>query len=209
MSHLDKKLLGAGAVMVALSSFVPNPFMAGDAWAQASASDTMDITAKVVNPLNVKQLNALDFGEFAVKSTGTYNFKAGGTATLTAGAGVIVTPGTVGQVQLEAPQSAAFTLSIPELSTGTAIQLLTAGTTMGTVPSKTLKVTQIYLKGSAKFATSASKTFTGPGGQTATGFQITDTGEVGTMTVGGSLTFGITQVEGVDYSGSYTLIQTF
>ncbi len=64
MSHLNKKALGTGVAMVALSTFVPNPFLTGDAWAQASASDTMNITAKIVNPLGVSQLTKLNFGTF-------------------------------------------------------------------------------------------------------------------------------------------------
>jgi hypothetical protein len=204
MSHLNKKALGMGVAMVALSSFVPNPFLTGDAWAQASASDTLDISAKVVNPLGVDQQTELDFGTFAVKSTGSYTIDAtgGGTAI---NSGVVIGAGAPGAVNLTAPQNASFTLSIPELSGATDVITLKV-TPAATAASKTLFVDELYFKNSTKMA-AFTETFSG-GNNSYGSATVTDAGGIGTMAIGGKLNFTADNIPG-NYSGSYTLIATF
>ena len=56
VARSSKATAKVGAVAVTLSAFVPNPYVVGDAFAQATAADTMNVTAKIVNPLIVFQL---------------------------------------------------------------------------------------------------------------------------------------------------------
>ena len=201
MSHLNKKALGTGVAMVALSTFVPNPFLTGDAWAQASASDTMNITAKIVNPLGVSQLTKLNFGTFAVKSAGVLTLQsAAGGSIITKG--VIISAGTNGKVALTAPKSATFTLSIPEFAAGV-LTLSTAGA--GGATSKTIKVVKLLYKATAKMA-AYTKTFKS-GGNVRTG-AVVNSGTIGNVSIGGILNFKANNVPGT-YTGTYTLLSTF
>lgn len=200
MSHLNKKALGTGVAMVALSSFVPNPFLTGDAWAQASASDTLNITAKIVNPLGVSQLTKLNFGTFAVKSAGDLSINSAGVHVISKG--VIISSGTNGKVALTAPKSATFTVSIPDFAAGV-ITLSTAGA--GGATSKTIKVTKLFVKATANMA-GYTKTFKS-GGNVRTGAKVT-TGTIGNVAIGGIVQFKANNLPGT-YTGSYTMLTTF
>ena len=49
LARSSKAAAKVGAVAVTLSAFVPNIFIIDDAYAQANASDTLNVTAKIVN----------------------------------------------------------------------------------------------------------------------------------------------------------------
>ncbi len=207
---LNQKRLGASAAVVALSAFVPNLFMAGDAMAQATASDTLKISASVTNPLGVNSATTLNFGTFAVNATaGVLTFDQ---ATTTISNGVIVNTGALGSVTFTAPKEATFTISIPEFNPGDI--KLTTGAAGGATPSKTMTVTLL------KFvSTNATKfTFGGAGGADATfsdGAATTTAkilaaaaGTTGKATIGGVLNFTPDQLTG-GYDGTYTVSITF
>jgi len=205
MSNINKKVLGAGAALVALSSFVPNPFMmSGQALAQATATATLSISASVVNPLNVKQLAKLNFGVFAVTANnGSVTFKTAGE---TFNNGFKITSGTLGKITFTAPQNATFTISIPDY-VATAIKISAGG---GGSAAKTMKVDAIYIDATAKIVhgggADALKTYNNADNdQTA---KITDAGGVGKATVGGHMNFKPTNIVGV-YTGTYTILMTF
>ena len=75
------------ATLVVLSAFVPNLLLTDDAIAQATAGDTMHLSAKVVNPLEVTpSVNfQLNFKSFAIKGTGSYLLMPGGTQSISNG----------------------------------------------------------------------------------------------------------------------------
>lgn len=201
MSHLNKKALGTGVAMVALSSFVPNPFLTNDAFAQATASDTMNITAAIVNPLSVNELTKLNFGTFAVKSAGALSINNAGATTITNG--VVISAAALGKVSLKAPANATFTLSIPDFAASDITLSHSGG---GGAASKTLLVTKIFIRAtSSKFAT-YTKTFQSAQNVQA-GAKIT-TGTTGTAAIGGRLTFTADNIPGT-YTGTYNLISTF
>ena len=110
MSHSQKRMLAAGAVMVGLSSFVPNPFMTGKAFAQATASTTLHMAASVVNPLAISQSTSLNWGQFAVNGGGNVTIKAAAaTAVILPAVGFKLANGTAGKVHISAPASAIST----------------------------------------------------------------------------------------------------
>jgi len=207
MSHLHKKVLGAGAAMVALSAFVPNPFLIGEAMAQATAQDTMNVTAKIINPLKVVQLTKMNFGSFAVGNTdATIKLTAGGAVAVVAGDPVIIGGDVNGKVSFQAPQNVLFTISIPDLA-ATKVVLKLAGT--GTTDNKTLQMKTVILKGTAKIdidGGQASENYTKLT-RTRTA-KITDAGGVGIATIGGYLSdIDDTQVIGT-YTGTYDILST-
>lgn len=209
MSHLNKKLLGlgTGAAVVALSAFVPNPFMIGEAMAQATAQDTMNITAKVVNPLNVLQLTKFDMGDFAVSAaSGKRTVPAGGGAVVMSN-GVDLGGDVLGKVSLQAPQNATFTIEIAALAAAAIV--LKNGT--GGTSKKTMKVDQLTLNATTKMklggVAGGSATFV-KSGNTNTSAVIVDAGGVGIAEIGGRVLFKPTQVTG-SYLGTYTLLTSF
>lgn len=204
MSHLNKKVLGAGTALVALSAFVPNPFMIGEAMAQATAQDTMNITAKVVNPLKVQQVTKLNFGSIAVsKASGNYVVNATGGQTITHG--VVIAAPVTGKVQFTAPKSATFTIEVTDLKTSSI--LLKNGA--GTKTSLTMKVDNIYLQATANMKIAGGTkqtTFVKAGVTKATA--VVTTGGTGTAKVGAKLNFKPNQAVG-SYLGTYNMIITF
>lgn len=209
MSHLSKKVLGTGAAMVALSAFVPNPFLIGEAMAQATAQDTMNITAKVINPLDINQITKFDFGSFAPGALdGRLLVPAtGGAPAITLGDGVIVGAAILGKVSMTAPKSATFTIELADLKTNS-IKLAngTGGST-----KKTILVDQILLKGTAKLSLSGKVSGTAAfvkGANTNATAKIVDAGGIAAANIGGRLNYKNDNVVG-DYLGSYDLLITF
>lgn len=207
MSHLSKKVLGTGAAMVALSAFVPNPFLIGEAMAQATAQDTMNITAKVINPLDINQITKFDFGSFAVSALDGKLVVPGTGAAPSISNGVIVGAAILGKVSITAPKSATFTIEIADLKTNS-IKLLngTGGST-----KKTMLVNQIQLKGTAKLSlsgkVSGTATFLKAANTDATA-KVIDAGGVAAANIGGIVNFKNDNVVG-DYLGSYDMLITF
>lgn len=206
MSHLNKKVLGAGAAMVALSAFVPNPFLIGEAMAQATAQDTMNITAKVVNPLKVSQITKLNFGSFAVsKSAGKLTVPANGAPAISKG--VIIGAAVDGKVSFNAPKNATFTIEISTLAAASIVLKNGAGGSS----KLTMKVDQIFLKVTAttkmKISGGGAQVTFAKGGNTDATAKIV-TGTKAAADVGGRLNFKPTQATGT-YQGTYDLVITF
>ena len=208
---LNKKALGASAAVVALSAFVPNPFLMGEAMAQATASDTLKISAKVVNPLGVNSGTELDFGTFAVAAAaGTYTYNQT-TTTINTSGGVIISAGQLGSVTFTAPKLAVFTISIADIVGGIFITNGTGGGA-GATASKTMTVTAL------KFVSTAATKMTigGATTQTFTNASTTVTAQLlagatagtGKATIGGILNTTSDQLVG-SYSGTYTVSITF
>lgn len=203
MSNSNKRMLAGGAVMVGLSSFVPNPFTTSEAMAQPTAQGVVTMRASIANPLSISEVSPLNWGAFAVAGAG--DIKVGPTgATQVMNNGVGITAGAVGKVALNAPQGATFSLTIADFA-GTAGKL-----TLKTVgAAKTLTVTEIRLKGTAKL-TKASVVALGTfqaNQEDEAGFKI-KTGTAGVFTYGGTMTFAATQAVG-SYTGSFVMVQTF
>lgn len=202
MSKPNKKILATGAVMVGLSSFVPNPFTT-EAMAQPTATGAVTVSASISNPLNISESSPLNWGVFAVAGAGDIAVgPTGPTQVMSKGVGI--TAGTVGKVALNAPQGATFSLTIPDFAGATGkLTLKTGGA------ANTLTVTTLKLLGTAKFT---------KGGVAATGayqankedeggFKI-KTGTAGVFTYGGTMTFLATQAVGT-YNGTFQMVQTF
>lgn len=211
MSQSNKKMLAAGAVMVGLSSFVPNPFITG-AMAQMTASDTLNMSATVVNPLSVSQVQSLNWGVFALNAGGTYDLQAGGTVTLAAADGFIVTNPTVGSVKIVVPSGAAFSLTIPKFKTGTQIKMAlgTLATTAATA-NQLLKVSRIYVKGTTKVKMSAGAaqlddSLRASPNHDLGNLKLSGTG-TGRFTFGGRMIFTNTQALGA-YTGTFSFLTT-
>lgn len=188
--------------MVALSAFVPNPFLIGEAMAQATAQDTMNITAKVVNPMDISQKVKLNFGQFAVGSAASakINFPAAGGPTVALGDAVLITGEINGKVSFNAPANATFTISVTELAAG--IKLSNAGTT----DAKTVKVDTLYLDPTLNMTIAAgTASVTMNAANTSTTAKITGGGTLGSALIGGRLIdIDATQTIGT-YLGSYTM----
>ncbi|MCB9990422.1 MAG: DUF4402 domain-containing protein [Rhodospirillales bacterium] len=206
MSQLSKKVLGTGAAVVALSAFVPNPFMIGDAMAQATASDTMNITAKIVNPMDVNQLVKLNFGSIAVGAAASAKvvLPATGAAAVTAGDAVLIAGQAAGKVSFNAPSNQTFTISVADLATKAIF--ITAGAT--TAASKTMKVDQLFLKASGtKISIGGGTAATLKVGGTSTSAKITG-GTAGNVNIGGRLiSINPNQLVGT-YTGTYKMSVT-
>ncbi|GEM_PF-1117351 len=213
MSHLNKKVLGAGA-LVALSAFVPNPFLIGSdgplhlgqAMAQATAKDTMNVTAKIVNPLKVVQLTKLNFGSFAVGNTdATIKLTIGGVVAIVGGDPVIIAGDVNGKVSFVAPKSVKFTISVPELKAAP-IDVKLAGT--GATDNKTMKMPTIYIKPTAKMTIKGTNTENLVVAGATRSAKIIDAGGIGIATLGAVLSdIDDTQVLGT-YTGTYTILTT-
>lgn len=207
MSQFNKKVLGAGAAVVALSAFVPNPFLIGEAMAQATATDTMNVTAKVVNPMDISQKVKLNFGQFAVGAAGSakIGFAATGAISVSVGDAVLIGNEVLGKVLVNAPPGAPFDITVADLA-ATPIVLNHSGG--GGAASKTFKLNKIFLLGSANLslggATNVSRSLVA-GGNTNTSAVINGGGTSGTATIGGQLT-AITndQLPGT-YTATYTM----
>lgn len=189
--------------MVTLSAFVPNPFTIDDAFAQAFASDTMNVTARIENPLDIKRggFQDLNFGSFAVGGSGSFTIGAG--STININNGFTIGGGTAGTAFISAPQSATFTLSIPTFQGGAKIPMTISG---GGVPSKTLICESIFLKAKSGI-TGVTGTFKSAQGR-ITSIKVTSTKSTGRVYAGARITFTPIQVPGT-YTGTYTMRITF
>lgn len=196
MALQDRKI---AATLVALSAFVPNLFLIGDSWAQATATETLSISASVVNPLQIIPSIAfsLNFKAFAVKGTGSYLIQPGGTATINSG--VTLSSGGIGTVKVSVPQNATFTLSIPTYKTGDSIILTHSG---GGVPSKEMTAKSILFAGKSGITgvTGTMSVF----GPSIAGAKVTNPANTGRFSLGARLLFGANQVTGL-YTGTYIL----
>ena len=192
-----------GALMVTLSAFVPNPFTIDDACAQAVASDAMNVTARIENPLDIKRggIQDLNFGSFAVGGTGAFTIKAGSTISISNG--FTIGGGTAGTAFISAPQSATFTLSIPTFEGGGKIPMTVSG---GGVSSKTLICESIFLLPKSGI-TGVTGTFKSAQGR-ITSIKVTDPASTGRIYAGARITFTPVQVPGT-YTGTYTMRITF
>lgn len=207
MSHTQKRLMTTGAVMVALSAFVPNPLTVGDAYAQATA--TMDAQATIVNPLGLSQVAKLISGKFAVGGG------AGKIGITTAGAqsnvsnAVLLGAATAQNASLKmtAPKSVTFKLSIPTYKTGNNIKLAVSGKTTGTAAaSELLSIVAIKMAAVASGAPAAAKTFS-TGNPSVTAVSLTG-GTTSTVALGATISFGATQNAGT-YTGTYQVVSSF
>ncbi len=210
MSHTNKKILGAGAAVVALSAFVPNPFVIGEALAQATASAPISVAASVINPLSLTQVAALNYGGIAVSAaSGSYKFNA---TTASISNGLIITAGVLGKVRFTAPQNATFTVTIAEFA-GAGTNEITLATVVGGATSKTMKISKLTLDATAKMTfdpggvgipdnTETFKTL-----KTNESAKINDVGGKATATIGGVLNFKPNQVVG-PYTATFTISMT-
>lgn len=184
------------ATLVVLSAFVPNLLLTDDAMAQATAGDTMHVSAKVVNPLEVTpSVNfQLNFKSFAIKGTGSYLLMPGGTQSISNG--VTVGGATAGTALIKVPQSVSFTLSIPTFQTKSII--MTNGG--GGVPSKEMTVKSILFSGKSGIAgiTGTLKN----GVPLLAGIKVTNPADSGRFLVGARIFFDPNQVEGT-YRGTF------
>ncbi len=208
MSHTKKRLMTTGAVMVALSSFVPNPLLTGEAFAQASTSTTLTASATVVNPLGLTPGQLIKMGKFAVKGAGKLGLTVLGAQS--AISNVLALGGATtqqGTVKITAPKSAAFKISIPTFATGPIKLVQTAGgKTAGTATAKTLvSITQLKIPAFATGVPAAAKTFS-TGNVSTTASNTGATFEV--VNLGATLSFHATQTPGV-YRGTYKVLTTY
>lgn len=212
MSQSNKKMLAAGAVMVGLSSFVPNPFTTGEAMAQMTATTNLNMTASVVNPLSVSQQTPLNFGVFAINGGGTYDVLGSGTASIAPADGFTVNPPTAGSVQVVVPSGATFTLTVPKYKTATRIKLARTTTTTGATAKKILKIERLFIKGSTKIKTTGGVTLNDTA-RAAPNNDIQNLNLVGTGTAifkyGGRLEFGAVGAQDLGaYTGTFTFLTT-
>lgn len=203
LARSSKAAAKVGAVAVTLSAFVPNIFIIDDAYAQANASDTLNVTAKIVNPLNIQPggFQNLNFGSFAVAGTGTFVIKSGSTASISKG--FTIGGATAGTALISAPKSATFTLSIPTFQGGASIPLTISG---GGASSKTLICKSILLKAKSG-VTGVTGVFKNGQGMIKT-IKVTGAANTGRVYAGARLTFTGNQVPGT-YVGTYTMKITF
>ena len=208
MSHpIDKKKLAAGAAMVALSSFVPNPIFTDEAHAQATASAVLTIQASVTNPLGITPGPNLNFGTFATAGAGSVSIDAAGVTAIVNG--FVVTAAVNGTVKLTAPKSATFSLSITDYKTGT-IFIDNGGGGLGATPTKTMTVKRLYfIDQGTNFNTklAASQTVKNASAN-ITGISIDNAAGTGKADIGGLLLFSGNQITGA-YSGTYTMVISF
>ena len=207
MSHLNKKLFSTGAAVITLRAFVPNPFMIGEAMAQATVSDTMNITANVVNPLKVTEVTKFNFGSFAVSAVAGSRVVPANGGAVVMNNGVDLGANVLGKVTIKAPQNASFTIEIAALATKSIV--IKNGT--GGSSKKTMKVEQLTLNASTKMklggVAGGSATFI-QNGNTNTSAVIVHAGGVATAAIGGILNFKPTQLVG-SYTGTYALVTSF
>ena len=203
VARSSKATAKVGAVAVTLSAFVPNPYVVGDAFAQATAADTMNVTAKTVNPLNIQEggFQDLNFGSFAIAGTGSFLIKSGSTASISKG--FTIGGATAGTALISAPKSATFTLSIPTFQGGASIPLTISG---GGASSKTLICKSILLKAKSGI-TGVTGVFKNGQGMIKT-IKVTNTANTGRVYAGARLLFNANQVVGT-YVGTYTMRITF
>lgn len=203
VARSSKATAKVGAVAVALSAFVPNVFIVDEVFAQANASDTLDVSAKIVNPLNIQEggFQDLNFGSFAVKGSGAFTIKNNGTVNITNG--VTIGGGSSATALITAPQSATFSLSIPTFQGGASIPMTISG---GGVSSKTIICKSIFLLGKSG-VTGVTGTFQKSSG-IISNIKVTDTAGTGRVYAGARITFTPNQVEGT-YVGTYTMRITF
>lgn len=184
--------------LVVLSAFVPNLFLVGQALAQANAQDTMNMTAKVVNPLQVSpSLNfKLNFQSFAVKGSGSFVVMPGGTSAISKG--VTIGGATAGTAVLKVPQNVSFTLSVPTFQAssvkltfgggGAASKEMTLKSLLFENVSKMLNITATIKNGNAKIP----------------GIKITNPANTGKLAVGAKIKFHPNQAVGT-YHGSFVV----
>ena len=191
-----KKRNGLATTLVALSAFVPNPFLLEDAMAQATGTDTMNITAKIMNPLVVTPSITfnLNFKSFAVSGTGSYVILPAGTETITKG--VTIGGATAATALVKVPQSASFTLSVPTFKTNS-VFLTIAG---GGASSKIITLKELIFAGKSNIV-NATETLNN-GNHDIVGMKITSPAGSGKFSVGARIFFGANQVTGT-YQGSF------
>ncbi|MCB9995685.1 MAG: DUF4402 domain-containing protein [Rhodospirillales bacterium] len=191
-----KKQNGLATTLVALSAFVPNPYIVKDALAQATNADTMNITAKIMNPLVVQPsiTFSLNFKSFAVSGSGSYAVLPAGTGSISKG--VTIGGATAATALVKVPQSVSFTLTIPTFKTNS-IFLTIAG---GGPPSKVITLKELIFAGKSKIV-NATETLNN-GNHDITGMRITDPAGSGRFAAGARIYFGANQVVGT-YQGSF------
>ncbi len=186
------------ATLVALSLFVPNLFITGNALAQATANDTMNVTAKIINPLAVDpSLNfKLNFRSFAIRGNGSFLIGPGGTASIANGE--TIAGGTAGTAMLKVPQSVPFTLTIPTFKASSII-LKNAG---GGVPSK--EITLKSMRFAAKSGMTGITATLNKGNAVITGIKVTNPADTGTFSVGARIFFDANDALGT-YQGTFVV----
>lgn len=184
------------ATLVALSAFVPNLYVTGGAMAQATAGDTMNVTAKVVNPLVIDpSINFnLNFKSFAIAGNGSYVLMPGGTQSITQG--VTIGGATAGTALIKVPQNASFTLSIPTYQTNS-IVMTNAG---GGASSKEITVKSIFFVGKTGMAGMTGTLRNGI--HRITSIKVTNPAGSGTLAAGARIIFGNNEAVGT-YRGSF------
>ena len=206
MNKYNKRMLTAGAVMVGLSSYVPNPFLTNAAMANPTAKADVTMIASIANPLAITESASLNWGAFAVAGAGHMTVKLAG-ATQSVSKGFGISKGTVGKVHLSAPNLATFSLTIAKF---TAASLTLKG---GTTPAKdTLTVPKLTFKGTAKLTrgggASASGTFKKGGANFKEVSLKIKTGSQAVFNYVGRVNFASDQSPGA-YTGTFTMVETF
>lgn len=200
--------MATGAVMVALSSFVPNPILTNEAFAQASTVTTMSASATVVNPLGLTPGQLVKFGKFAVKGAGKLGLTTAGAQSVISNVVLIGGATTqAGSVKITAPKSAAFVISVPTFGAAGPIKLAHSAKITGTATANYLmSITQLKMAAFTAGVPAAAVTFSNGNPTTA----ASDQGAAGFQTValGGTLAVSAGQTPGV-YTGTYQLLTTF
>jgi len=207
MSHLNKKTLGAGAALVALSAFVPNINitdkipnlgLVSEAHAQATAKATLDVNAKVINPLGVSQLLKIDFEDFAIGGAGNVKVAADGATTYVNATKIV--QALPGEIKVTAPQNVTFSVSV----NGIAAPGILLKNGAGGAATKTMTMKTLFLSANAANMAANVGEIKATAAKVA-GFKITDTAGTGVIDIGGNLHFDAIQVAG-DYVGTYVIL---
>ena len=185
--------------LIMLSAFVPNIFLTDTVMAQATAQDTLKISAKVTNPLAVTPSFSfsLNFQSFAVAGSGTFTVQPTGASTITSG--ITLGGAVAGTAIFKVPQSVEFTLSIPTFGSGNDIIMTNGG---GGAASKEITCKSILFASRSGLSNITATLNTGS--FSVTGIKVTNPAETGKMNVGASIVFGANQVVGT-YQGSFIL----
>ncbi len=198
--HITKKKVAAGAALVALSGFVPQPMMQ-----QANAaSASISVTGSFITGVQLVAGVSVKFGTFAATA-------GNGNVTLST-AGAITT--TVGAVQVNA-NSAAGSFSLKVVDTAVPLNVTVAGLGAVTLiasaggggPTGTVTLNKVILGGASLGGTFIITDAGGGTGKTVIPATKV-TGKTGAMAIGGQLTWGATQPIG-QFTQAITLTMAF
>ena len=194
-TYLNKGKLAAGAAMVALSGFVPNPLMNE---AQAQVSTNINVSGSFISGIAIGGTQSLNFGQVvATSTTGNIGLNSANIFNISNNA-LPVAGNQIGKITLTvAVKSAEFDITVTGFGTVGGF----AATTGAAGPSGTASLSAIYFGGTGlnrqfdftSGSTSANFTATGAG---ATTNQFCGLVEFDTKRPGGSFTTNITVTAG-------------